>query len=340
MLNENNVMRIANTVAEGSYSLSEMEQKLLVVIILSLQDPARVKKSRVDNTTILAENVVDLDLTKVKELLKLDNSKGAIQRLKLLLFGMAGKHVSFVADDGTDIDAYWFSSILTHKGTGYMGIEIPTALLPYLYDLRRRFVAVGISTVLALGGKYTFRLYLLLKSHAYKNIYTCELTELHSIIDSTESYAKNFSLFNNDILSPAIAKINKLTELTVTMEYRKAGKKVVGLTFRLVDSAKANKVNPADVKILTAYNVSEKRAKQFLEKYLMEPTIREALKVVNQYRNTGKAIDNIEKFLTRALKEDWKVKDMKSDVDKSLPPTDGKRGTEFDGTQLSGSKRI
>jgi len=235
MLNENSSIRVANVIARGSYNLTLMEQRLLIIIISSLQNP----ECNAWEDTASNKNSITLDLYEIRKLLKRDPTAGVLQYFNSLFSDLAEKHIIFTTDEGVTTDTCWFTITSIYLGDGYVTIEIPATLVPYLLNLKKCFASVKLSTVIALKSKHTLRLYLLLKSYAHKGLYACDLIKLHTVIGTADAYRKYFSRFKADILTPAIAEIHRSTELAIDVEQLKRSRKVTRLVFKISKSDRA-----------------------------------------------------------------------------------------------------
>ena len=87
---------------------------------------------------------------------------------------------------------------------------------------------------LGMKSAYSVRIYELLKSYAYQKSKTFGLDELKRLlmVDGIESYNR-FPDFRRKVLEIAVKEINKLTDLNVSYEAIKKGRKVDKLKFRI-----------------------------------------------------------------------------------------------------------
>ena len=116
-------------------------------------------------------------------------------------------------------------------------------LTPYLIDLREHFTVVEVAEVASLSSKFSKKLYMLLKTLEPKNSskgYTYNvdgggrftLIQIKECLGiSTEKNYKKFKYLNSQVLKPAIKDLNKLSDITISMEPEKEGRSVVAVVF-------------------------------------------------------------------------------------------------------------
>jgi len=102
---------------------------------------------------------------------------------------------------------------------------------PFLLDLKR-FVKSDLSTMYALRGGYIKRLYLLIKEYQKIGKRKFVLTDLLNILDAPKSFYK-FGKFKERVLVPAITEINKHTDIFISVEEKKKGRKVHEIQFQI-----------------------------------------------------------------------------------------------------------
>jgi len=130
----------------------------------------------------------------------------------------------------------WFNTFRMHKGSGKVKIEFHKDMFPYLLDLYNQYEQYGkyyvsykFKFILPMTRRYSIRLYELLKSYSNNCEWFFELDKLKHWLDS-DNYT-NFKDFRVRVLEPAIEEINKYTDILVSYEARKDGKKVSKIAF-------------------------------------------------------------------------------------------------------------
>ena len=128
---------------------------------------------------------------------------------------------------------HWFNNAVFDDKTGTVKLDFSKYLVPYLYNLQTLYTQFCLENVLAMKSKYSVRLYEYLKSIknlGFKHLIT--LDELKSRMGA-EKY-NTFKDFRVWALEPAIEEINKYTDLEVSYEAWKNGKKVSSIEFKIV----------------------------------------------------------------------------------------------------------
>lgn len=131
----------------------------------------------------------------------------------------------------------WLAKVRTNKKSGIVHVRIDEDLAPYLFDLQEKFLSYGLVNVLAMKSQFSIRLYELLKSYLIKQSVTktFDLDELKRLlmVENVKSYS-DFSLFRKKVLEIAEREINNFTDIHVSWQTVKKGKKVTAVTFRAV----------------------------------------------------------------------------------------------------------
>lgn len=104
-------------------------------------------------------------------------------------------------------------------------------LKPYYLELKKNFVAYGLTEFLSLPGTYHQSLYKLLKSWESEPSCSIDLPELHRILGTTKSLKINYGALDRRALAPAHKFINERTTLKYDYEPQKVGRKVVSVVF-------------------------------------------------------------------------------------------------------------
>lgn len=146
---------------------------------------------------------------------------------------------------GTKDDLIWhyvFESgarLFTQRNT--LKICLNPALAPFYLELKKNFVAYGLTEFLSLPGTYHQSLYKYLKSWESEPEHTADIIELHRVLNSLDFHKKNYGKFDEKILKPAHKFINERTSLKYDYEPQKAGRKVVSVIFTFKSKPKFRK---------------------------------------------------------------------------------------------------
>lgn len=139
-------------------------------------------------------------------------------------------------EDGTESLVGWLSKVRTNKKSGIAEIKLDEDLVPYLFDLGKRFTQYQLYNILAMKSAFSVRLYELLKSYlikdsASKNFDIDELKHL-LMVEDVKSYDR-FPDFRRKVLEKAQEEINELTDINIYFEPITKGRKVIKVKFRI-----------------------------------------------------------------------------------------------------------
>ncbi len=162
-----------------------------------------------------------------------DNGKNYAD-IKATLKHLRDKSMWLTMENGSETLVGWLSRVTVNKQSGIVKIKLDDILVPFLFDLGQRFTEYRLIQILGMKSAYSVRIYELLKSYAYQKSKTFGLDELKRLlmVDGIESYNR-FPDFRRYVLEIAVKEINKLTDLNVSYEAIKKGRKVDKLKFRI-----------------------------------------------------------------------------------------------------------
>ncbi len=151
-----------------------------------------------------------------------------------------------------------------------------------------------------------------------------ELTNLRKLLAAVEEYYDNFKKLNQKILKPALQEINTVSDLLVSVDYKKDKKRVIALTFHIkrkdsyqlslgLAGDKEHSEDPADTPVernqqhvlREEFGISARQATALLKKYPSED-IDKAITCVREQNKQGK-IENLAAFTVSAIKEGWEL---------------------------------
>lgn len=120
-------------------------------------------------------------------------------------------------------------------------------LAPFYLELKRNFVAYGLTEFLSLPGTYHQSLYKFLKSWESEPSKTVEVAELHRILHAAPSLCSHYGRFDQKALRPAHKFINENTALKYDYGPQKVGRKVVSVVFTFHSRPKYRKAPAAQI---------------------------------------------------------------------------------------------
>ena len=216
-------------VQKSRYDLTLAEQRALAYIV-SLIKPT-IATSATYNVPYQLE--YEFDIWEYAKICGLESDGGMLyQTTKNLLKGLMIKIMYIELSNGDEDMITWFTRVRTNKRSGKAIVEINKYLVPYLFDLQNDYTIFDLLNILAMKSQYSIRIYELMRSHTYQKTVVYDTARLKKMlmIDDSKAYVR-FNNVKQRILEPAMAEINKYTDLAVSYEPITKGRKVVKIQF-------------------------------------------------------------------------------------------------------------
>lgn len=217
---EESVVKSNELIRNTRYSLSEVQQKIIIYLISKIcaQDTyiKRVKFS-------LAEYCA---LVGVKK-----NNNREYAYIKKSIQDLRNKSWWFDFDDKSVLFS-WIDYSEIDKNTGEVEIVLSESLKPFLLDIKGNFTRYELINILVLKSKYSIRLYELFKSYLWLNKWEVDIELFRDLINIGDKY-KDWTEFKRNVITPSIKEISKYTDLDISMEVRKQGREIRTLIFHI-----------------------------------------------------------------------------------------------------------
>ena len=253
----------SNQVIEASYRLSVTEQRVLLSAIAKIP-----KQVEVSDDVIYTVNVQDLNKIGIHE-------KASYRELKLAVERLYERSINFI--DGSGSKIRWVQRIDFNDSKSEIAIRFSKDILPYISNVKANFTQYLLSDVATMKSAYSFRLYELVAQ--YKNIgkRLIGIDDLRLMLDVGKRYKTTGNLIAW-VIQPSIDEINEVTNLTVTVEPKKTGRKYTYLEFIIKVKAKATTAhqNERDDKtgdLFSIENMSDKQIQMFSKKLAELPEL-------------------------------------------------------------------
>lgn len=217
----------SNALIEASYKLTLQEQRFLLVCISRIKSGVDAPSAELQKTMIItAAELYDAfpDMGRQHAEAKL---KEAIDRLwdRSVIIRGKSKREEF----------RWVQYRAQYlKGEAKVEITFSDAIMPYLTQLKGQFTRVVVKNVSSLSSTYSIRIYELLQQFRSTGDRTIALDDFRSMLDLEGKY-QLFKDLNKLLLKPAITELNEKSDLAVSVETVKQGRKVIALRFRFRD---------------------------------------------------------------------------------------------------------
>jgi len=116
-------------------------------------------------------------------------------------------------------------------GDGYLVARFDPDLKPHFLGLSEKFTEYSLMQFLMLPSGYSQRIFEFLKSWAGRPEVTVSVAELHEVLNTPESFRKNFAAFRRFVLEKAHNDIQENTALRYEWEPVKKGRRVESVRF-------------------------------------------------------------------------------------------------------------
>ena len=144
----------------------------------------------------------------------------------------------------------------------------------------------------------------------------------------TDEY-KQFKVLNSAVIKKSVEEINKKTDLQVTIEYKRSGRRVAAIKFyvKLDSDEEEQGTKPIDKtgiqgRLVNEYGITKDQAKKLTQKFEVGRII-ENLVIVDQDKKAGKIKGSVAGYTVTAIKNDFR-KDRKP-TKKNIPVYEGMR---------------
>ena len=231
-VNENYLVTKANTLITSNYDLSLEEQRIILTLASTVQptdEDFKPYKFRIADF---------IELLGVE-----DKSKySVIPRVTKELM----QKVLEIKQDNKITQVAWLSSAEYEKGSGMIELEFSPKLKPFMLGLKEFYTSYRLKNVLELKGKYSIRMYEILKSNEFKKIAEIEVDELRKILKADTGSYLIYQNFRNRIILQAQKELKEKTDISFEFEEIKTGRKVTGLRFTIKSNKGKTETNALD----------------------------------------------------------------------------------------------
>ena len=226
------VVKGNDLIQKNRFELSLTEQKT-VAYVCSMIQPMQTEESGFQ---------LEYEF-KIREYCKIcgidyDNGKN-YQDVKATLKKLRDRSMWMTLPDGSETPVSWLDRITANKKKGIVHIRIDDRLAPYLFDLKQQFTQYQLYNILGMKSAFSVRIYELMKSYSFRHTIEIDLDELKRLlmVEDVKSYV-NYKDFRVKVLEKAQSEINELTDIDMTFEPIKTGRKVTSIKFTIDEKFK------------------------------------------------------------------------------------------------------
>jgi len=214
------VVKANALIQQSRFYLTTQEQKIILYLVSKIK-PNDTELSLYDFDIIDFCKVCDIDYDNGKNY---KNIKQTIQRL-------SDKSIWITHDNGNEVLYRWIDYAEIFKSTGRIKLKIHDLMKPFLLQLANNYTQYTLYYVLAMRGQYSIKLYELLKSYQYKHRCEFELDDFKRRLGA-EKYERHAD-FMRFVLTPALTEIENLSDIRVSYDLYKTGRKFSRIVFMI-----------------------------------------------------------------------------------------------------------
>ncbi|GFZ74860.1 hypothetical protein PSE10C_56020 [Pseudomonas amygdali pv. eriobotryae] len=164
------------------------------------------------------------------------------------VFGIDVKHAYAALDDAAtklfnrDIRRYvkgkvvermrWVFHVKYREGQGCVELGFSPTIIPHLTMLHKEFTSYQLKQIGSLSSFYAVRLYELMSQFIKLKQRECTLAQLREMFDLGDKY-QDVKDMRKRVLYPALEEVNRNTDLTVAVEPRRQGRRIIGFSFTI-----------------------------------------------------------------------------------------------------------
>ena len=224
-----------NILVEASYSLELVEQRILLLSIIT---------ARENNQKIELGKPLTIHANKYAEVFNVDK-KSAYDVLKSGADGLIGKSFRYYENNKLS-KSNWVDTVAYVENGGFIEIKFTSKVVAFISELERRFTSYEISQVANLKNRYSIRLYESLIQYRSTGKLNISLNDLRLRLGLLENEYYQMSMFKKRVLDLAVSQINEHTDISVKYEQQKQGRTITGFNFSF--KQKASKATAQQIK--------------------------------------------------------------------------------------------
>ncbi len=201
------------------YSLSLQEQKAILYLL------TKIEPQDTDLTEYIFSIKEFCDICGIEASGMYSNLKDVLKKLSDRSFWAT------IDEDGTESLLRWIITARTNARRGTVRVKLHEDMRPFLVELKKHFTSYSLLYILGMKSQYSIRIYELLKSYEKLGRWVFDLDELKRTLDC-ENYHR-YPDFKRYVLDIAEREINDCSDLTVSFEPVKEGRRYAKISFTI-----------------------------------------------------------------------------------------------------------
>lgn len=215
------IVKKSNALARARWSAESVWEPRLVALLAS--------KVRADDTDF---HIYEIPITELMGKAEKNTSGKTYQEVTSVIDKIMSRIITIRDDVGRGWTKYnVFSRCRYRPEDGILELRFDPDLKPHYLNLKKNFAKWNLLEFLMLPSVYSQRLFEFLKSWDDKPETTIPIADLHEMLNTPESFRKDFRNFRLRVLEKAHKDITKSTELFYEWEPIKQGRAVIAVRF-------------------------------------------------------------------------------------------------------------
>ena len=208
-----------NQVIRASYRLTPNEQAIILTALSKLPK----------GEDITDKHPYELDVRELAAITGISKDK-AYQTFKACCFELQDRRITI--DGKRNKRLNWLQMVEYKDGEGTIGIQFSNPVLPYLSNLHENFTSYNLRYVAKFKSTYGVRIYELMKQWGdSKSSVEFSIDKLKFLFLLEEKYERT-DVFKRKVIEPAIKDINVHSDILISYENIKTGRKITGFRFK------------------------------------------------------------------------------------------------------------
>lgn len=323
MVENNNLVKMHNNMAEARYQLSPVEQKIFIYAVRKI-DQTKKEFNEVDLLISELAEIAEISEKRMLTISKLDKYIKNIMRTVIETWDVTEKGKK-------RLRMYNLTQRAEHiEGEAIIRFKFNKDMMPLLLDLQKNFF-IQAPEVITFKSTHSMRIYDFFKGKYNTNEWNTTIDDFKNQFGLENAY-KDWTNLKRRVVEPALKEINT-SDLRISYEMRTRSRKAYYLDFKFEtvgqqvnddfkNGATKFKFVVDDIREVMKDSVSEFSDGQVYEFYCLaiihEPLHEDAMKFINRtidYMNTrSKPIKNRYSYLKKSIEEGYVYGQMKLDV--------------------------
>ncbi|ANF89243.1 Replication initiator protein (plasmid) [Pseudomonas antarctica] len=235
----------SNTLITASYRLTLNEQRLILAAISKL-DPRRPMPKKVSVSAADYSDIYGVQLRHAYEQMKV--AADELYERDIKTFDGAGMERKRWVDRAKYLD-----------GEGRVELSFTIHVIPYLTMLYSKVTSYDLRRVACLDSSHSFRLFEMLMQFRKTGWAYIEVEALRVALGLSEAYQR-FNNLRQRVIDPAVEELRTKSNLDVSYELRREGRKVIAIKFTFCDLAQLPlnlELDPEDLPPLPEFDPAE-----------------------------------------------------------------------------------